>query len=265
MVLRKLWMLFVGLRVMALSPLYSQTDHFTSFDGTTIAYVDEGDGFPVVLLHGFINSKASWDKTVLKKELPKNGYRVIAPDLRGNGDSDTPQNDSAYADNAEVKDLKSLLDTLNIEKCFVVGYSRGSIVLAKWLTQEKRIEKAILGGMGADFTDPNWDRRLVFAAAFDGNITAETQGAVTYAKSIGADLRSLHLQQKYQPVTSMEELSELQQKVLVIAGDMDKDNGSPKQLKEAIPNGVLAIVPGNHNNAYKNEAFSAKIIAFLKE
>ncbi len=265
MVLRKKVLLMVGFLIVTLYSSYSQSDHFTSFDGTKIAYDDVGDGFPVVLLHGFINTKASWDKTVLKKELLKKGYRVIVPDLRGNGTSDKPQKDSAYADNAEIKDVKLLLDTLKIEQCFAIGYSRGSIVLAKWLTKEQRIEKAVLGGMGADFTNPNWDRKLLFADAFNGKTTAETQGAVDYAKSIGADIRSLYLQQKYQPVTSLEELAEIKQKVFVIAGDVDTDNGDPQQLKETIPNAVLAIVPGDHNNTYKTEVFSTKIMAFLQK
>lgn len=242
----------------------AQTKFLTSFDGTRIAYYDEGEGLPVLLIHGFINSKNSWDNTELKKGLINNGFRVIVPDLRGNGESDKPHEDSAFANDVEITDLILLMDSLGINNYDALGYSRGSIVLAKLLTKDKRINKAVLGGMGLDFTDPDWDRRIMFSEAFDGKITAETEGAVKYASSIGADLRCLHLQQKYQPVTSLDELSKIKTKVLIISGDNDTDNGNPKDLQNAIPGSILKIVNGDHNGTYKTEAFSKAIMSFLE-
>ena len=64
-----------------------------------------------------------------------------------------------------------------------IGYSRGSIVLAKLLTKEKRISKAVFGGMGLDFTNPDWERRIAFADAFSGRTEPNTmtKGAIKYA------------------------------------------------------------------------------------
>ena len=243
----------------------AQTKFFTSFDSVNIAYTDEGKGSPIFLIHGFINSGSSWEHTVLKKELLKDGYRVIIPDLRGNGASDKPHDEASYSNDAEVKDLKALASYLKLKKFNVIGYSRGSIITAKWLTNDKRIKRAVLGGMGLDFTNPNWDRRILFANAFadDALQNSETEGAVTYAKSINADLRVLHLSQVYQPVTSIKELAQVKAKVLVIAGDEDVDNGNPKALQKAIPKSKLAIVKGGHNNTYASESFSREIISFL--
>lgn len=249
--------------LVAASNLYGQTNFFKSFDGAEITYTDEGFGQAVLLIHGFINSGASWEKTQLKKDLLEKGYRVVVPDLRGNGGSDKPQDDDSYKDNAEVKDLKLLMSHLNSKEFYAVGYSRGSIVLAKLLTKEPRIKKAVFGGMGVDFTNPDWDRRIMFMEAFDGNTTDETQGAVDYAKSIEADLRSLHLQQKHQPVTSVEELALVKTKILVIAGDKDVDNGSPKSLHNIFNKSKLVIVPGDHNGTYKTAEFSKTILSFL--
>lgn len=242
---------------------YSQTQYMSSFDGVKIAYTDEGKGEVVLLIHGFINSGNSWNKTVLKEELLQKGYRVITPDLRGTGLSDKPQEDKGYSDGAEVKDLVQLINTINISKYTAIGYSRGSIILAQLLTQDKRIKKAVLGGIGLDFTIENWDRRLMFAQAFDGNIVPETEGAVNYAKSINADLRSLHLQQKYQACPSVEELSKIKAKILVIAGDLDTDNGNPLELQQVIPRSEIAIVKGGHNETAKTEGFSKAIMQFL--
>jgi len=245
---------------------HAQPQFFTSFDGIAIAFTDEGEGSPVFLIHGFINSGSSWEHTVLKKELLKKGYRVIIPDLRGNGASDKPHDTAAYSNDAEVKDLQALASHLKLKKFNVVGYSRGSIVTAKWLTYDQRIKQAVLGGMGLDFTNPNWERRILFANAFaEGAVlNSETEGAVAYAKSIKADLKVLHLSQVCQPVTTIAELAQIKAKVLVIAGDKDHDNGSPKELQNAIPKSKLTIIEGIHNEAHTSEAFSRAIISFLK-
>lgn len=239
---------------------------FSSFDNISIAFSDEGKGKPVILLHGFISSGNSWQKSALKKDLLLQGYRVIVPDLRGNGNSDQPHESKAYADNAEVKDILALADHLNLPSYAAIGYSRGTIVLAKLLVDEKRIDLAVLGGMGLDFTNPDWDRRIMFQQAFSGSapLNEMTRGAVNYAKSIGADLEILGLLQEYQPVTSLDELKSIKARVLVIAGDQDIDNGNPKDLKDNINGAQLIIVPGDHNNTYKSEVFSSKILAFLK-
>ncbi|MEP5913394.1 MAG: alpha/beta fold hydrolase, partial [Flavobacteriaceae bacterium] len=86
---------FMGILLMAFS-LNAQTQFFTSFDGTRIAYTDEGEGKTVLLVHGFITNGGMWERSILKKELLNSGFRVIVPDLRGNGKSDQPENPEAY-------------------------------------------------------------------------------------------------------------------------------------------------------------------------
>lgn len=249
--------------VLCISKMSAQTNFIQSFDGTKISYSDEGFGEPILLLHGFLSSGKSWDNTQVKKDLLSKGYRVIIPDLRGCGQSDKPQDESSYQNNAEVKDIKLLMSHLNAKKYNAIGYSRGSIVLAELLTEDTRIKKAVLGGMGIDFTNPNWGRRLAFANAFNGEVAEMTQGAVDYAKSIDADFRSLHLQQKYQPSTSIEKLEKLKVKILVIAGDKDLDNGDPEALKKVFKKSELVIVPGDHNGTWKTREFSDEILKFL--
>ncbi len=77
--------------------LFAQQSYktFKSFDQVSIAYTDEGNGSPVLLIHGFISSGVSWSQTQLKKDLLEKGYRVIIPDLRGNGNSDPRRRDRA--------------------------------------------------------------------------------------------------------------------------------------------------------------------------
>jgi len=241
-------------------------DSFLSFDKTKIAYSDQGSGESIILLHGFISSGNSWNKAVVTQQLLDNGYRVIIPDMRGNGKSDKSHDPEKYKNDAEIKDIIALADHLKLKSYNTIGYSRGSIVLAKLLTKDKRITKAVMGGMGLDFTKPDWDRRIMFAKAFgqEEPLNDITRGAVEYATSIGADNKVLSLLQHHQPVTSIKELATISAKTLVIAGDLDSDNGNPAELQQYIPNSRLAIVSGDHNNTYKTEVFATAVLQFIK-
>ncbi|WP_412560779.1 alpha/beta fold hydrolase [Winogradskyella sp. MIT101101] len=243
-------------------------DAFISFDGTKIAYSDSGNGELVLLIHGFIvDGDVNWGNSELKKQLLNQGYRVIIPDLRGNGSSDKPQNKEAYKNDAEVKDLIALINHLEAENYMAVGYSRGSIVLANLLTKDERITKAVFGGMGIGFTNPNWNRRIDFGNVFSGRTEPNemTTGAVNYAKNANADFRILGYLQDYQPETSIAELNNISIKTLVICGDEDLDNGNPKELQMELPNSKLSLVSGDHMSTFNSIGFAESIIDFLKE
>lgn len=95
-------------------------------DGVTLAVVDEGEGRPVLLLHGFPDSSQVWRDQV--PALLKSGMRVIAPDLRGFGESDKPEAVEEYAVSRSVADVLALLDGLGIERAHVVGHDWGAAV-----------------------------------------------------------------------------------------------------------------------------------------
>ncbi|MFH4967309.1 alpha/beta hydrolase [Gaetbulibacter sp. M240] len=242
--------------------------HFISFDGTNIAYSDNGNGEVVLLIHGFIvDGNWNWGKSELKKQLIEQGYRVIIPDLRGNGDSDKPQNEDAYKNNAEVKDLIALVDHLEANNYFAVGYSRGAIVLANLLTKDKRITKAVFGGMSIGFTNPNWDRRIEFGNVFSGRTEPNemTTGAVNFAQNLDVNFKIMGYLQDYQPETTAAELNNIEVETLVICGDEDLDNGNPKELQEQLPNSKLSLVNGDHMSTPFSKDFAESIIEFLNE
>src|ERR1051326_610868 len=81
---------------------------YTSFDKTKIYYEVKGNGYPVILLHGFMNTGENMKKNAVYAELLHEGYKVITLDMRGNGRSDKPHNDEAYANDAEAKDIMGL-------------------------------------------------------------------------------------------------------------------------------------------------------------
>ena len=239
--------------------------YLTSFDGTKIYYEVHGNGKPVLLIHGFIVNSNSWKGTVLFHELLKNGYQVILPDLRGNGKSDKPHDTLSYVNDAEAKDMMALMDLLKINSYNVVGYSRGSIITARLLVLDKRIQNAVLGGMGADFTNPEWPRRIMFYRALMGDSVPELKSVVEYVQKQNLDQLALAYLQKEQPSTSKEELSRISHPVLVISGDEDSDNGSAHELASIFPNSSVATVPGDHNHAASTQEFSNEVIKFFKE
>lgn len=232
-------------------------------DGVKIYYEVKGKGFPVVLVHGFIVTGENWKKAALYQELLTAGYQVITMDLRGNGKSDKPHEAGYYADDAQAKDIMGIVSALGIKAYDAIGYSRGSIITARLLVLDKRINKAVLGGMGAEFTNPEWPRRIQFYHALMGENEPELSSMVDYVQKSGLDRLALAYQQKEQPSTSRESLAKINKPVMVICGDQDKDNGLGTELSALIPHSIFKEVPGNHNNASGTKEFAGTVISFL--
>lgn len=240
-------------------------NYFTSFDGTKIYYEVQGAGKPVLLIHGFIVNSASWKSSPVYDSLQKNGFQVISLDLRGNGNSDKPHESEKYANNAEIKDIMALAKHLELNRYDVVGYSRGSIVAAKLMVTDPNVNKVVLGGMGADFTNPDWPRRKLFYQALSGEPVKELEAMVKYVQQSGLDQTALAFSQKEQPVTTPQELASVNKSVLVISGDADNDNGTSEELAKLLKHSKAVRVPGNHNNTMRSAEFAKQITLFLKE
>jgi len=239
--------------------------YFKSFDGTKIYYEVRGTGEPVLLVHGFIVNGQSWKRTELYKDLLAQGYKVIILDQRGNGFSDKPHDSTAYDNDAEAKDIMALMKLLNIKNYSAVGYSRGSIIVSRLLVLDKNIKKAVMGGMGAEFTNPQWPRRIMFYHALRGDSVPELKAMVDNVKKQGLDQQALAYLQRSQPSTSKEELGKVKQPVLIICGDKDSDNGSAKELADLFKHPTYKITPGDHGGASRTKEFSTEVISFLKK
>jgi len=238
--------------------------YYRSFDSTRIYFESHGQGNPVVLFHGFTANGESWKRTPFYAALLQAGFRVINMDLRGNGRSDKPHNAEAYAHDAEARDIIGLLNALSVRAYQVAGYSRGSIITARLLVLDPRIVRAILGGMGADFTNPDWPRRIQFFHALSGDSVPGLEAMVRHVREAGLDQQALALMQKEQPSTSRQELASIRQPVLVLCGDKDSDNGSSQELTSLIPHAVHANVPGDHGAAVSTPEFAEKAVSFFE-
>ncbi len=255
-------MMILHLRILAQK---DSSGYFSSFDNVKIWYEVKGKGKPVLLIHGFTGTGSNWKTKPIYDSLLAGGFQVIIADLRGNGQSDKPHEAEAYANDAEAKDLMGLLKYLGVKKYEAVGYSRGSIILARLMVLDKNLTSAVMGGMGADFTNPLWPRRI---GIYEALMYDSVKGYEDFRKRIassGLDRLALAYQQKEQPSTSKDELAGIKQKVLIICGDKDEDNGRAQDLQQLIPHSLFVTVPGNHDSAAGTIEFAREVLSFLKK
>jgi len=251
-------------------PAFAQTAadgaYYTSFDSTKIYYEVKGKGYPVILVHGFSGTSQGWKSGLLYNDLITAGYKVIILDQRGNGKSDKPHTDAGYNNDAEAKDIMGLATHLNLKNYDAVGYSRGSIIVSRLLVLDKRLHKAVMGGMGDAYINPEWPRRVHAYKALMGDTSQhDVDDMMKYIRSQPFDVLALAYQQKWQPSTSKKELAAIRKPVLIIRGSDDKESGSEISLNKLIPHSELSYVPGNHNTASKNAEFSAAVTVFFKD
>lgn len=109
----------------------------------------------MLLLHGFLDSGATWD--LVAESLARAGHNVLAPDLRGFGESDPIGNGGYYHFPDYVADLATLIEELSPSRLALVGHSMGGTIAALYAgTYPERVEHlALLEGLGPPGTDPN--------------------------------------------------------------------------------------------------------------
>jgi pimeloyl-ACP methyl ester carboxylesterase len=115
--------------------------------GHRVIYRIAGDGPPVVLIHGMVNSSKHWEEVALRLA---DRYTVVAPDLLGHGDSAAVRGD--YSLGAHACSIRDLLTTIGIERATVVGHSLGGGIAMQFFYQfPQRVERLALissGGLG---------------------------------------------------------------------------------------------------------------------
>jgi pimeloyl-ACP methyl ester carboxylesterase len=120
----------------------SWNHRYIETNGICMHYVEQGEGYPVLLLHGFPELWYSWRHQI--PGLAEAGFRAIAPDLRGYGETDKPHEVPDYDIHHVAADILGLLDGLGIGKCAIVGHDWGSIIT--WhlaLSRPERFERII--------------------------------------------------------------------------------------------------------------------------
>ena len=132
---------------------------YLDLHGDRVAYLDEGQGEVILLIHGMAGSSQTWRSVI--RPLSRN-YRVVAPDLLGHGNSAKPRSD--YSLGAFAVSLRDLLDELGVAQATVVGHSLGGGVAMQFVYQHPDYaQRLILIGSGGLGPDVGWTLRLLSA------------------------------------------------------------------------------------------------------
>lgn len=245
--------------------------HFNS-DGIDIAYLDEGAGDPVLLIHGFASNKEiNWVGPSWMTTLKGAGYRVICFDHRGHGASGKVYEPGLYNTTRMAEDAKRLLDHLHIPRADVIGYSMGARVGAYMaLLFPDVVRSLVLGGLGIHLVDGVGLPQSIADAMEAPSVEAiaDPMGRMfrTFADANRQDLRALAACIRgSRQVLSRDEVARIFQPVLVAVGTRDKVAGDPRPLVELLPDGEVLDIPNrDHNPAVGDKVFKQGVLDFLK-
>jgi pimeloyl-ACP methyl ester carboxylesterase len=125
--------------------------HFLSLHGQRIAYIEAGEGPPLLLIHGIAEAAWAWEAII---PALARSHRVIAPDLLGHGRSAKPRGDYSLGNQATL--MRDLMISLDIDHASLVGHSLGGGITMQFAYQyPERCERMVLvasGGLGQDVT-----------------------------------------------------------------------------------------------------------------
>jgi pimeloyl-ACP methyl ester carboxylesterase len=238
-----------------------------------IAYLDEGQGEPMVLVHGFASTKeVNWVHPGWVTTLARAGRRVIALDNRGHGASSKLYDPAMYHSATMADDVRALLDHLNIERADVMGYSMGARITAFLvLSHAARVRSVIFGGLGIRLVEgvglPESIADALEAPSPDDVRDPTGRMFRIFAEQTKSDLRALAACIRGSRQTlSASQVASIRVPVLVAVGTKDQVAGSARELAALIPGArALDISDRDHMLAVGDKVFKAGVIDFLNQ
>ena len=240
-------------------------------DGVEIAFIDEGEGPPTLLIHGFAsNHRVNWLSTSWLRDLADAGRRVIAFDNRGHGESGKPRDPEAYRTPVMAEDARRLLDHLRIGQADVIGYSMGARIAAFLaLAHPERVRSAVFSGLGEGMVKGVGPSEPIAAALLAPSPHAVTDaralGFRKFADQTGSDREALAacISSARQELTP-DELKRLSVPVLVAVGSDDEIGGSAEALARLIPGAEAFVIAGrDHMKAVGDRSHKTAVLEFL--
>lgn len=238
-----------------------------------LAYVDEGDGDTIVLVHGFASSKeANWIDTGWVKLLVNSGYRVVAFDNRGHGGSTKFHDGADYSLEKMADDTLALLDYLEISKAHLMGYSMGARISARLAIEHGgRFDRVVLAGNGDGMIVGTGDwtpvRDALLAPSLADVTDLRGRAFRKFADATKSDLLALAA-----CVTAVRQLfeasdfSKITNPVLVAIGSEDDIAGSGEVIADLVPDGRFLSIPRrDHMRAVGDKVYMQGVLDFLSE
>lgn len=244
------------------------THSFAAPDGVSLAWHETGKGRPVVLLHGlFSNAQTNWIRFGHAAAIAQRGFRVIMADLRAHGDSDAPHDPHLYPPDILARDGLKLIEHLGLQEFDLGGYSLGARTAVRMHALGARPRRLIIAGMGLTGIVATGRRSDHFRRILTG-LGSHARGspewlAEAFLKTTGGDPEALLLLLESFVDTSEEEVRAIAAPTLIVSGADDDDNGSPAALAALLPQGVHAVVPGNHMSAVTRADLGRAMANFL--
>jgi pimeloyl-ACP methyl ester carboxylesterase len=238
-----------------------------------VAYLDEGEGEPVVLIHGFASTKeVNWLHPGWITTLTRAGRRVIALDNRGHGASTKLNDPAAYHSAVMASDVRALLDHLAIPRADVMGYSMGARIAAFLAhAHATRVRRVVLGGLGSRLVDGVGLPESIADALEAPSLAAvsDPQGRTfrSFAEQTKSDLKALAACIRGSRQTlSRAECAGLTMPVMVAVGSKDDVAGSAQELAALLPRGQALDIPGrDHMLAVGDRVFKQAVLDFLAQ
>jgi pimeloyl-ACP methyl ester carboxylesterase len=246
---------------------------FFANDGFDLAYVDQGSGDPVLLIHGFASTHmVNWVSPGWVKTLTEAGYRAIALDNRGHGASSKSYEADDYYPDRMAGDAAALLGHLGVKRAHVMGYSMGARIAAFLALREPAaVATLIFGGLGIGMVEGvgDWDPIAAALLAADPAKTTDPRGKAfrAFADQTKSDREALAAC----IATSRELLTEadvarIAQPTLIAVGTKDDIGGSAEELAALIPNAVAFSIEGrDHMLAVGDRSFKTRVLEFLRQ
>lgn len=221
----------------------------------SLNFTEKGYGAPLILLHGNGESSGYFVNQI---DRFANEYRVIAVDTRGHGAS--PRGNKPFTLETFADDLKNLLDSLNIEKANILGFSDGgNIAVIFALKYPERVASLVLNGanlfpsgLKSSFLIPVKVLFAVFSLLSHFSRRAKRRSELLYLMA-------------KQPNIQPERLSGIKCPVLIIAGTQDviKEKHT-KLIAASLPDSSLCFLKGGHSIAKTNSVeFNSAVEKFL--
>jgi 2-succinyl-6-hydroxy-2,4-cyclohexadiene-1-carboxylate synthase len=262
-------------------------------DGLTLHVERDGSGMPLLLLHGFTGSTATWDAL---RDALRDRFGLVAVDLPGHGRSSAPEDAARYRLTRTADDLARVLDALGVDRAAVLGYSMGGRTALQFaLAHPDRVRALVLESASPGIADDE-ERELRIASDAELAAAIERDGVEAFVDrwerlplwasqntlpaGVRARLRSERLAQRATGLANSlrgagagvmpavtERLGEIAAPTLLVAGALDdRYVALGRTMRERIRHARLEIVPaaGHAVHLERPEPFAGIVAEFLE-